>query len=379
MRMLAAMLFCFVTLPLAAQEIEVDISACRGMGEVLKAMHDGAPRDRVAKRLDELLATRPYRVMFAHYNRSWRPNHLPPSVFKRMILSLRFEGEYKSGENERADTMRTRWQMMLEDPSRYERKLRQLEAADLPKLIREGVAYARGWLPPDWEIPGFYFPVVPNGGSPAFTIDGAQGYDFLQLAEDAGGRIDLHWLIGTISHESHHLGMRSTIPDGLDERERIAFQVVNLAIAEGSATKFISGPPAGCVPILAEAPFSNFTPELTKAWNAHVAREDEIVRHQAALLERALAGELSEEALRNELRDYWLNGSVGRAYVIGAEMFGAIYFAHGKEGVFAAMKDPRRLFALYNEALDEKPELLGRCPRVPEKAVKQALRISPLH
>jgi len=56
-------------------------------------------------------------------------------------------------------------------------------------------------------------------------------------------------------------------------------------------------------------------------------------------------------------------------------MFGAIYTAFGKEGVFTAIQDPRRLSELYNAALDAKPEALKRCVRVPDKAVKQALAI----
>jgi hypothetical protein len=43
-----------------------------------------------------------------------------------------------------------------------------------------------------------------------------------------------------------------------------------------------------------------------------------------------------------------LSGAIGRAYVLGSEMFGAIYVAFGKEKVFKTMKNPRRLFSLYN-------------------------------
>lgn len=356
------------TLPMHAQEVEVDISACRATFELVKAMREGAPRENIEKRLDALLATRPYRVMFAHYNRSWRPDHLPEAVFKRMILSLRFEDAYKAGENTRADAMLVFWKKFYDDPALFERKLRELESADLSKLIADGVRYAQGWLPAEWTIPGFYFPVIPNGGSPAFTIDGSQGYDFFQLP-------DVQSLVGTIAHESHHLGVKTAPPDALTPAEMMAFRVLNLAVAEGTATKFVSGSPPGCVPAIAEVRFNTFTPELTTGWKAHVANEAELVRHQVEMLDRALAGQLSEEALGTDMRDYWLNGKVGRAYVIGAEMFGAIYVAFGKEKVFEAMKDPRRLFSLYNAALDAKPAVLGACVRVTDRAVKQALSI----
>ena len=369
-----AAIFLFCAVSMNAQEVDVDLSACRAMYEIVKAMHDGAPRERIEARLDALLETRPYRVMFAHYNRSWRPNHLPKPVFKRMILSLRFADAYKAGENERADAMRVHWKRYYGDPSLFEKKLLQLESVPLRTLIDDGVRYAQSWLPPEWKIPGFYFPVIPNGGSPAFTIDDVQGYDFFHLPEEALGKIDIQRLIGTIAHESHHLGMQAATPDSLTPAEMMAFRVVNLAVAEGAATKFVSGSPAGCVPAVAEVSFNTLTPEMTKSWNAHLANEAELVQHQSELLDRALSGELTEEAFNADLRDYWLSGTIGRAYVLGAEMFGAIYFAFGKERVFIAMKDPRRLFALYNEALDAKPAL-GRCVRVPEQTVKQALAI----
>jgi hypothetical protein len=203
-----------------ARKIDVDISACRAMFEIVKAMREGTPRAQVEARLDAVLETRPYRVMFAHYNRSWRPDHLPEAVFKRMILSLRFEGAYAAGENARADAMRVRWAKYYDDPALFEKRLLQLESAPLRKLINDGVRYAQSWLPAEWAIPGFYFPVIPNGGSPAFSIDGAQGYDFFQLPEDASGKIDLQSLVGTIAHESHHLGVQTAEPESLTPAER---------------------------------------------------------------------------------------------------------------------------------------------------------------
>jgi hypothetical protein len=378
-RLLLACILCTFSLPLGAQEVEVDISACQGMYAVLKTMHDGAPKEQVSDMLDTLLDTRPYQVMFKHYNRSWRPNHLPKPVFKRMILSLRFPAEYSAGENERADTMRTRWTKYYPRLSVYESQLRQLEAADLHKLINDGVRFAQSWLPPEWKIPNFYFPVIPNGGSPAFAIDGAQGYDFLQLAQDHPGEIDINWLVGTVAHESHHLGIKLDPPGGLSAADAMAYRVATLTIAEGSATYFISGSPAGRAPAFPDARFHVFTPEITKGWDDAVAQEEELVQHQAALLDRAVAGNLTEDAFNTELRDYWMNGIIGRAYVLGSEMFGAIYAAFGKAGALSAMQDPRQLFQMYNEALDTKPDLLKRCVRIPDKTVKQALTIGRNH
>ena len=377
-RLLACILFTF-SLPLEAQEVKVDTSACRSMYAVLKTMHDGASKQEVSGMLDTLLDTQPYQVMFKHYNRSWRPNHLPKPVFERMILSLRFPEEYSAGENERADAMRTRWTKYYLDLTAYESQLRQLEAADLRKLINDGVRFAQSWLPEEWKIPNFYLAVIPNGGSPAFSIEGAQGYDFFQLAQGRPGEIDVNWLVGTVAHESHHLGIRLDPPSGLSPADAMAYRVVTLSIPEGAATYFISGSPAGRAPAFPDAPFHGFALDVTKAWDDRVTQEEELVQHQAALLDRAVAGSLTEDAFNTELRDYWLNGTIGRAYVLGSEMFGAIYAAFGKAGAVSAMQNPRQLFQMYNEALDTKSDLLKRCVRIPDRTVSQALAIGRDH
>jgi hypothetical protein len=324
-------------------------------------MHDGASKENVSNMLDALLETRPYQVMFRHYNRSWRPNELPKAVFKRMVLSLQFPDEYTKGENARADTMRVRWLRYYPDLTLYERQLRQLEGTDLTKSINDGVRYAQRWLPPGWKIADFYMPVIPNGGSPAFSIDGSQGYDFLQLSQQRPlGEIDLNWLVGTVAHESHHLGLKIEVPKGLSPAEEMAFNVINICIPEGAANEFISGPPAGRVPALAGIPFHVYTPDLTAAWNERVAEEEDMVKRQSDLFDKALRGQLTQDDFDRELREYWLNGTIGRAYVLGSDMLGAIYVAFGKKAILNVLLDPRQFFELYNKALIAKPQTLRR-------------------
>src|SRR6478672_13980468 len=94
---------------LAAQHVAVDDSAVNTVYRIFETMHSGASKDLVSHMLDSVLVTHGYQTMFHHYNRSWRPNHLPPKVFKRMILSLQFPAEYATGENQRADQMLPLW------------------------------------------------------------------------------------------------------------------------------------------------------------------------------------------------------------------------------------------------------------------------------
>jgi hypothetical protein len=362
--------------PAAASHVTVDMTACRQMDSLLTAMHAGAPRDSVQRALERILDTPSYRVMFKHYNRSWRPNHLPPAVFERMILSLGFPAAYTAGENSRADAMLARWRAAYADLPAYRRALGQLERAQLPSLVTQGVRYAQTWLPPGWTIPDFTLVVQPQGGSPAFAVDGAQGYDFFQIPRTAGGDIDVSALAGTIAHESNHLGMRDPkLGTVLTPSDSVALALVTMFVAEGVATEFISGPPAGRVPAIPGVPYHIFGPDLIAAWGARVEQEPEMMERLTDELDRAVNGTLSQEDQERDMREYWFEGAIGRAYVLGSEMFGAIELGLGRKAVFQAIQDPRQLLRLYNAAIDAKPELLKHCVRAPDRAVAHALAI----
>lgn len=361
----------------AARNVEVDVSSCSRMFDILTAMRSGAAQDRVSAMLDSVLETKPYQTMFLHYNRSWRPNHLPVAVFKRMILSLGFDGVYRAGENQRADQMRVFWKKFYDDPELYRKNLEQLAGTDLRRLINEGVLYAQGWLPPEWHIPDFYVPIHPDGGSSAFSIGNAQGYDFFQLPRDSSGSILWRDLVVTISHESHHLGQMGRMPGPMSASDSVAYQFVAMFVGEGTASKFVNDYPGGCVPVVDPARQDpRFgSSEVGRWWQKYTDRGPELFARMVATFDSTYAGLLSEEDLRLEMGQYWLQGYISPVYYVGADLFGAVYFGHGKEGAFTAMRDPRQLFRLYDEALKRKPRLLGGCYAIPDSTVAHALAI----
>jgi hypothetical protein len=365
--------------PLPAQNVEVDVSACYRMSSVLVAMKNGKSKAEVSAMLDSVLDTRPYKTMFRHYNRPYRPNHLPTSVFKRMILSLQFTGEYSPEENQRADQMLGVWTKFYNDPALFQKNLQQLKTVNLTTLINDGVNYAQSWLPSGWQIPGFYFFIHPNGGSGAFAIDGTQGYDFFQLPRDSSGNINWGELVGTISHESHHLGMKGSYPGSMTSSDSIAYDFLSMFVGEGTATKFVDNAPGGFVPEVDHARTSRghaFGGEgVDSLWKAYTLEEANLFKRMVETFEKAYSGHLSDKQLKAEISDYWLSGLKGPVYFLGSELFGAIYHAFGKDGSFAAMQDPRQIFELYNTAIKTKPELLGRCYVIPDLTVQHALAI----
>jgi len=360
--------------PAQARHVEVDVSACRGVFRVFEAMHAGADSVHVRAMLDTLLATPPYRTMFAHYNRSWRPNHLPPDVFARMILSLRFPAAYHAGENGRADQMLPHWRTYYDDLDLYRRNLRQLDALDLRALIDRGVDAAQAWLPPGWTIPDFYLPIHPNGGSTAFSIGNAQGYDFFQLPRDSTGDIRWRDLVTTISHESHHLGQHGTEPGPMSLADSVAFEFVAMFTGEGTAVKFVNDYPGGAVPRVdpsrQDPAFAGS--EVARWWQRWSDQEPALFARLFATFDSAYAGQLSREDLRVEQGAFWLAGYTSPVYFVGAELYGAVWFGGGKPALFAAMKDPRELFRLYDRALAARHDVLGGCVAIPDSTAAHA-------
>ncbi len=85
-----ALYFSLLSSEAFCQNVKTDISACRSILLIFEQLKSNLPKQIVESTIDSVLQTKPYRVMFQHYNRDWRPNHLPENVFKRMILSLKF-------------------------------------------------------------------------------------------------------------------------------------------------------------------------------------------------------------------------------------------------------------------------------------------------
>jgi len=370
------LIFFVISVKTIAQNINTDISACSDILKILNIMREGGTFNEVSLMLDSVLQTKPFQVMFKHYNRSWRPNHLPLIVFKNMILSLKFDNTYNKGDNTRADQMLQFWRKYYDDLPLFQKNLDQLRKSNLEQSINDGVAYAQSWLPSEWKIPDFSFYIIPNGGSPAFSIESNQGYDFFQLPRDSLGNIMLNELISTISHESHHLGIRTIYPEKLSRSDSIAYEFLSLFLAEGTAVKCVNNYPGGCVPAIDKSKNSDIFKDAIKIeWQKYTLKESELFLLFTTTFEKAYSGKLSRKELQDEMQNFWLNGYISPVYFIGSELFGAIYIGGGKENLFKAMVDLRQVPLLYNDAIKNQPRLIGNCFVFPDSIVQHSLRI----
>jgi hypothetical protein len=366
--------------PEEAGRIDIDVSACYGTAKLLEGMRAGADEQAVREELERLMNTRAYKTMFKHYNRDWRPNHLPEDVFERMILSLRFDGMYAEGESRRADQMFPKWRDYYRHPEKYAAHLEELEAIDFDEIVNRSMATAASWLPPEMTIDDFYLFVHPNGGSPGFVIDGTQGYDFFQLPRDSAGNVDAETFGEIVAHECHHLGLETPPIPRNSAADSVAFQFLQVFVGEGTANKFINNCGGGAVPRIdgdrANTIMDPGTNDMTRElWEQYTRDESDIFEKLVETFNRAADGDLPEAELKDEMAGYWITGMMPRNYFVGSEIFGAIYFGFGKEGCFDVMRDPRKMFDYYNRALEKRPDVLSGCPRIPGAAAARALSI----
>lgn len=173
--------------------------------------------------------------------------------------------------------------------------------------------------------------------------------------------------------------MKGSYPGSMTSSDSIAYDFLSLFVAEGTATKFVDNAPGGCVPVVDEARTSGgyaFGGKgVDSLWKIYTLEEATIFKRMVETFEKAYSGHLTEKQLKAEMSNYWLSGLKGLVYFLGSELFGTIYHAFGKDRSFAAMKDPRQIFDLYNNAIKTKPGLLGRCYVIPDSTVQHALAI----
>jgi hypothetical protein len=137
------------------------------------------------------------------------------------------------GNPTRLGHARRMWTLALDDPSGLRNDLEALRKAD----VREAaLSIAKRFLPDDADVTNA-FHVVLFGASPAFSVEGVNGFDLLQLAKHPNGTLDVEQVIGLFAHEMHHSGFTNVSQAHLSDLENIdRLDLVGTIAAEGMAT-----------------------------------------------------------------------------------------------------------------------------------------------
>ena len=365
----------------AAEPPQVFVRQATEMIEFLERLRDTSSEEELSQALSDIVSGPSYTAMFAHYNRSWRPDHLPKADFESMVLGLR--GDFESPTNDRAAQMLPRWTGALTRLDGLVADVRELERLVDEGLVENAIAEASRWLPPtelgiSVDEVHFYL----DGGSFPWANEGAVGVDVLQLPRSGDGSIDLAALEPLLAHEFHHLGLAAAWAESdrepLAENHRLALRFLRFLVGEGSAMKLVNNAPGGRVPAIASRSADELDESMREDWRVYRLEEPELFAEAARVLGDLLAGRMSEGDLNESMRTYWLPGpprALGRNYYLGAELIGSVYHAHGREAVFRLIVRPECLLAEYNRAAERLAELED-APRFPSTLADGLCRLT---
>jgi hypothetical protein len=217
----------------------------------------------------------------------------------------------------------------------------RLEELRRNRSIGDALPLARKYLPEQIPLaPTFY--VVMGGRAGAAAIEDQLYFDVLSSSWRASlGKSPPTTpaeVVEFFAHEAHHLGYGQILDRKhgsfqFTPAEDQAWHFLTAILMEGSATFLINGHEK-----MADL---QKIPELP----AYLARAPELLPAMQDVLQRALAGPMSEEDY-----DRASSAFLGMGYhAAGARVLSVIYEKRGLKGAMEAMADPRQLVAAYND------------------------------
>jgi len=352
-----------------------DASGAEATMGVIQAIHDHADRDSVERLLDEALLLEAYQVSNKRYTNPRRSldNQVTLPEYRTFMLSY-LDGAPNTQGNRRLALQEDAYADAIQDPGKYTeaiRVVRSIPESDYEQAFR----LALRWSPEGSTLKAYIWVLFDIGGSGGWQFRTSDGRDHIGfsvpflLNED--GRLDRDLFLGTLAHELQHMSIPlegyseaiaySELPD--TSTLKLYSDFLSPMIKEGLATKFCSNAPgrfSGKVD-----PDRPFAAKATGVENWEYFQSELLEIHSNAVnsLRMILDGQVEDvQAFNTEYRNYWtwqageIEGKrfhMGRRYYYGAELLGAIHEAFGRDAVFEAVTDLRRLPARYNEALEQ--------------------------
>jgi hypothetical protein len=233
------------------------------------------------------------------------------------------------------------WQEALGDPARIRRDLQALGSVG---LVDTALALAKRYLPEEATIRSSFF-VVLFGGSSAYAVGDANGFDLLQLPKRSDGSIDIDSVVRTFAHEMHHSGIsccQKQHMSGVGGRDRLG--LVARLVNEGMPIYYINQTKER-LHVLENSPNPTQQADV-RDWKRYLARLPDLYAEAERDIRSNLDGNLTDEGIMGT----WMAGSQGPAYVLGSEIISIIHSQLGLSAALEVARDYRRVLSVYNRA-----------------------------
>ncbi|HEY6338998.1 MAG TPA: DUF5700 domain-containing putative Zn-dependent protease [Candidatus Sulfotelmatobacter sp.] len=208
------------------------------------------------------------------------------------------------------------------------------------RSIADALPLARKNLPRQIPLEAKFY-VVMGGRAGAAAIENQLYFDVLssswRASLEKSPPTSPAEVVEFFAHEAHHLGYGQILDAKrrslrLTPAENQAWNFLTAILMEGSATFLINGHEK-----MADV-------EKMPEFPAYLAKVPQLLPAMQGILQRALAGPMSDEA-----SDQASSAFLGMGYhATGAELLNVIHEKRGLEGVMEVMADPRQLLTAYN-------------------------------
>ncbi len=353
--------------------LHFDYTSAEAMMKVIQTLHRQDEDAIIQKLLDEALKYKAYAVSHERYTSPERSkeNQVTLSQFRRFMLS--FSGDRVDTQDNRRLMITTPfYKDAIKNPEKFHKAIQKIQAAPSSQF-QDSFDLALYWLPkkPDLDIHVWILFDIGGSGAWAFrTKDGTHniGFNILHIL-DAKGEFDLNLFLGVLAHEIHHLGsplslyLEAINYDSLSETSRLKLysDYVNSMIVEGMAQKFCNNAPG----VLSPKPYPEkaFAATLLnlKDWAYFEKQLLDIHKRAIKDLRQLLScATINRDKFESDYNNYWtwrageIEGKIftlGRQYYYGTELLGVINTALGREVLFEALKDLRKIPLLYNKGV----------------------------
>ena len=182
------------------------------------------------------------------------------------------------------------------------------------------------------------------GGSNAFSVGDANGYDLLQMPVNNDGKLYLEEIEAIFAHEIHHTGFHSISNRRLKKVKTEYLSLLGILAAEGMPTWFINR---------TESKISEYRKSknllyrsVASDWEEHTEYLSELYRQAENDIQMSLAGKTEWSSLFEK----WMSGVKGPAYILGSDMFKTIEEEISVESAIMVMQDYRQFLKIYNQA-----------------------------
>jgi hypothetical protein len=353
--------------------ITFDYQSAEAMLTVIEAIHDNAESETVEKLLDTTLKMEAYVIAGERYTRPGQSvsNQVTLEEYKKFILSFLEDSVDIQGKR-RLGFMKDLYLDAIKNPAKYKKTLNNIKSIK-DSEVQEAFKIASHWLPDglDRQIKALMIFDLGGGGWQYKTIDDRQVIAFnILVMLDKDGDFDKDVFLGTLAHELNHVGIPinsyyeninyTSLAD--TSKLKLYTDFVKSLIVEGMAQKFCTNAPNKFTgKPYPEKEFAVIEQGL-KDWDFFTSEFVDIHERAKNDLTKIVENAVTDPATFNSaFRNYWtwnagkLEGKSfvqGRRYYYGSELLGVINEGLGREALFVVIYDFRKLFPLFNKAMN---------------------------